>query len=442
MRFVGTLLDVSQTRLAAQSSQVVDWDASQSKCHLCQFPATIEITGDQDTLEAQGSLNATTVTDYGAGNLVYGTGSNNGSFFGWPSTSRVIKTGLHWNPSGLQTNDFALDGNVASPYFNRQDLFFAPLDLSYNITGGINAVATDSASLTGYNITWPNNFSPIVFNNLFDPPRYDGGVLVSSAGVTGQLPAAGVLGYFAVKCSASETFTMNLTVATGVTGSQTSVGNTSVACNATGYTTGSITANLSSYGGYYVGFKGTYSTGQAYVSYLVLRPYQADYNGYQPAHSAANSDITSLAGLITPLAVSEGGTGATTSTGSGAVVLASGPTLTGNTTTFANSAAAELDVVLKPGSTADQIGAYTFANYSGTTQWKLRKDASNYLRLTVIWGSRPSASRWIRMPGSSPSWATRRICKLPSSTSSTTQSNIPPRDPKWRCILRSRAMPG
>lgn len=69
-------------------------------------------------------------------------------------------------------------------------------------------------------------------------------------------------------------------------------------------------------------------------------------------------------------------------TGSGNIVLAASPVLKGNTITFANAAASEQDVILQPGSTADQIGAFALANYSGITQWKLRKDASNYLRLT------------------------------------------------------------
>ncbi len=307
MRFVGTLLDVNQTRLAAQSSQVVDWDASQSKCHLCQFSSTLEISGDQNTLEGQGQLNGVTISDYGAGNLVYGTGANNGTFFGWPYTAQAAKSGAHWSPSGIQTNDFAQDGNVASPYFNRQDLFFAPQDLSYNITGGIHAVTPDSTSVTGYNIAWPINSAIIVFNNLFNPPRYDGGVVVASAGVTGQVPATGVLGYFAVKCSTSTTFTMNVTVATSVTGLQTSIGSTSVSCTSSGYTAGAISANLSSYGGYYVGFKGTYSTGQADVSYLSLRPFQADYNGEQPVLSTRAISTTGT-GVAVP-------TGPTSSTG-------------------------------------------------------------------------------------------------------------------------------
>jgi hypothetical protein len=71
-------------------------------------------------------------------------------------------------------------------------------------------------------------------------------------------------------------------------------------------------------------------------------------------------------------------------TGSGNVVLASGPTFTGNTTTFANGAAAEQDVTIQPGTSADQVGAFAWNNYSGTSQWKLRKDSSNYLRLTDV----------------------------------------------------------
>jgi hypothetical protein len=47
------------------------------------------------------------------------------------------------------------------------------------------------------------------------------------------------------------------------------------------------------------------------------------------AASGANSDITSITGLTTALTVAQGGTGVTTSTGSGAVALATGPTLVG-----------------------------------------------------------------------------------------------------------------
>ena len=75
---------------------------------------------------------------------------------------------------------------------------------------------------------------------------------------------------------------------------------------------------------------------------------------------------------------------AASTTGTGNAVLANGPTFTGNTTTFANGAAAELDVVIQPGTGADQVGAFEFNNYAGTSEWKLRKDASNYFKLTDV----------------------------------------------------------
>ena len=80
---------------------------------------------------------------------------------------------------------------------------------------------------------------------------------------------------------------------------------------------------------------------------------------------------TSSAGLLQSTATS----------GSGAVALVGGPTFTGNATTFANSAASSDYLVIQPGSGADQIGALEFANYSGTSQWEIRRDASNVFRI-------------------------------------------------------------
>jgi hypothetical protein len=51
-------------------------------------------------------------------------------------------------------------------------------------------------------------------------------------------------------------------------------------------------------------------------------------NGSSGATAGANSNITSLSGLTTPLSVSQGGTGVATSTGSGSVVLNTSPSLT------------------------------------------------------------------------------------------------------------------
>jgi len=94
------------------------------------------------------------------------------------------------------------------------------------------------------------------------------------------------------------------------------------------------------------------------------------------------SNYNAISGYLvngTPLAAAHLSNGAT---GSGNVVLSTGPTFKGNTTTFANGSAAEQDIILQPGASADQTGAFQWSSYSGTAQWKLRKDASNYLRLT------------------------------------------------------------
>jgi hypothetical protein len=74
--------------------------------------------------------------------------------------------------------------------------------------------------------------------------------------------------------------------------------------------------------------------------------------------------------------------GSVATTGSGNAVLAISPTFTGNTTTFANGAASQDYLVLQPGTGGtDQIGALEFANNAGTSQWEIRKDASNNFRI-------------------------------------------------------------
>jgi hypothetical protein len=56
---------------------------------------------------------------------------------------------------------------------------------------------------------------------------------------------------------------------------------------------------------------------------------------------------------------------------------------TGNMTVL-NGANAEADVVVQPGSTADQNGAFELNSYTGVAEWKLKKDASNYFRLSDV----------------------------------------------------------
>jgi hypothetical protein len=108
----------------------------------------------------------------------------------------------------------------------------------------------------------------------------------------------------------------------------------------------------------------------------------AQVNGATGAAAFASLTDSGLASATVLGTSSTGLLQAASTSGSGALALVGGPTFTGNATTFANSAASEDDVVIQPGSTADQIGAVEWNSYAGMDQWKLRKDASNYLRLT------------------------------------------------------------
>jgi hypothetical protein len=47
-----------------------------------------------------------------------------------------------------------------------------------------------------------------------------------------------------------------------------------------------------------------------------------------------------------------------------------------------NGANAEADLIVQPGTSADQNGALEFNGYNGTDYWKVKKDGSNYLRVT------------------------------------------------------------
>jgi hypothetical protein len=68
-------------------------------------------------------------------------------------------------------------------------------------------------------------------------------------------------------------------------------------------------------------------------------------------------------------------------TGTGNAVLATSPTLSGNVTLL-NSAPAGETLAIQPGSTAEQNAVLQFSSYAGTSEWTLKKDSSNYLRLS------------------------------------------------------------
>ena len=143
----------------------------------------------------------------------------------------------------------------------------------------------------------------------------------------------------------------------------------------------------------------------------------ATYDGtyWQLEGQLGNANATQINGGAVPASASVLGTNASgqpmsvATTGSGSAVLAASPTLSAPTVsgtlagasetlsgTLSVSGAATMQgnatlqngtnsnetLAIQPGSSADQIGALQFNNYSGTAEWQVRKDASNYLRVT------------------------------------------------------------
>jgi len=62
----------------------------------------------------------------------------------------------------------------------------------------------------------------------------------------------------------------------------------------------------------------------------------------------------------------------------------SGAHVSAGNVSVVNAANAEADVVVQPGSTAEQNGAFQLNSFAGEAQWKLKKDASNFLRLSDV----------------------------------------------------------
>ncbi|MGA2207689.1 MAG: hypothetical protein ABSG10_13250, partial [Terracidiphilus sp.] len=159
----------------------------------------------------------------------------------------------------------------------------------------------------------------------------------------------------------------------------TAVANATSATNFTGSLSGDVTGTQSATS------VGKVNGGAVPASASVLG---TNASGQPVAASTTGSGSVVLASSPTLAAPTVTGTLAGASeTLSGTLSVTGTQTLTGATTmqgnvTLANGANSNQTLAIQPGSSADQIGAVQFNNYSGTAEWQLRKDANNYLRVT------------------------------------------------------------
>jgi hypothetical protein len=206
----------------------------------------------------------------------------------------------------------------------------------------------------------------------------------------------------AYSCSTSPTFTPAAGDSISIDFNAVNTGSATLAVN------GAAAATIKKWGN-----SSSLASNDVLAGHWISATYDGTY--WQLEGQLGNANATEINGGAVPVSANVLGTNSSgqpvsaATTGSGSVVLAASPTLSaptvsgtlagasetlsgtlsvgGATTmqgnaTLQNGANSNQTLAIQPGSSADQTGALQFSNYSGTAEWQVRKDASNYLRVT------------------------------------------------------------
>ncbi len=428
-RVDGVAHSVRGGNIAGSGLSPAQWDANASVCELC--------TTGSGNLNLTGSLNRF--------EFIQGTTPSNISDAGFRNRCSILNSSLPYDneqPSIPQscsavnsrqanafvhTADFVTNGDENTPYNNQSDLFIWPQDLYGSGVVLTPYIIADSTSETGVYLQVPSGGVNIAGLNGATQ------ITVGQTNTGPNLPATKVHVCFRAKLLSGGPSIYFELFANG-----TNVGQISPNLSSS-YATYCFDADLTSYSGDTAYFEINDSGTTAALAWISVHPWSnaenvngavnaanfevsgaplgtvnlADWtdsgvgNGSVPMWNAATSkwtpatlptSVSSINGGSVPAGATVIGTNSSgqpvseATTGSGSVVLASGPTMSGPTIsgtttmqgniTMQDGTNANQTLAIQPGSSADQIGAVQFNNYSGTAEWQVRKDANNYLRVT------------------------------------------------------------
>jgi len=236
--------------LDTRSSRYDNTAATGGTINLYQYGNTVSYGAQWD--------NGTAINDFGIQNDVH----SSWNYFGFGNYTTVPHT---WNytrggsyVSGIISADF-VKTNPSSPYPNDNDLLSFPEDIKDNF--GITHV-TDSLSFTGRAAVQPNN-NFAINTNL----NVQGGHLV----IGKHFPAGPTTIYAGVRCP---TPVANLQIGAGIGGGNSFVFGPTFSCGSSGYVTGYVNIDYSTYAGSSVEYS-VYTAGTfypVYIGWVAVRP--------------------------------------------------------------------------------------------------------------------------------------------------------------------------
>ncbi len=298
-----------------------------------------------------GTANLADWTDSGAGN---------GSVPTWNAATSK------WTPGTLPSSVSSINGNSGA---------FTFTGAGVACTGTTCTVAGNTAS---GNVQTGSEYSPAFYNQSG-----------TSATVGGVTPFTG-LGYWQTNAPPAAATAAEIVSAIGAT----AVANATSAATATTATTASTATTATNFtgslSGDVTGTQGATTVGKINGGAIPASASVLGTNASgQPVSEATTGNGSAV--LATSPALSaptvSGTLAGASETLSGTLSVTGAQTLTGATTmqanvTLQNGSNANQTLAIQPGTSADQIGAVAFNNYSGTAEWQVRKDANNYLRVT------------------------------------------------------------